>query len=239
MDQAVGLVLMSPPDRFRSALIDALPKSPYKQLMEHFKRVCKATRRMDRMIQLYMDGNFIEASEVSIEVSKLEHEADEIKAHLRRTMTRMILTPISKAEFLEILRSNERIADGCQDVAQILDMRKTKLPEDLHPMFKEFVSHIIEAVDSLRDMMDMLGEVFESTFARIDTQHLVDLGHRVHEHEYKADSINKQLSKAIYALEDKESPLAIFHMMKLADVLDSVADNAENAALTMVNAVSK
>ena len=45
--------------------------------------------------------------------------------------------------------------------------------------------------------------------------------------------------KKIYELEDKESPLAIFHMMKLADVLDSVADNAENAALRMVTAVSK
>jgi predicted phosphate transport protein (TIGR00153 family) len=230
---------MSPPDHFRSALIDALPKSPYKQLMEHFKRVCKAARKMDRMIQLYMDGKFNEAAEVSVEVSKLEHEADEIKAHLRGSMTRMILTPISKDEFLEILRSNERIADGCQDVAQILDMRQTKIPEELHPMFKEFVSHIVDAVDSLRDMMDMLGEVFESTFARVDTTALIELGHHVHEHEYKADSINKQLSKKIYELEDRESPLAIFHLMKLADVLDSVADNAENAALRMVTAVSK
>jgi predicted phosphate transport protein (TIGR00153 family) len=207
--------------------------------MEHFKRVCKGTRKMDRMIHLYMEGNFHEASELSVEVSKLEHEADEIKAHLRRSMTRMILTPISKNDFLEILRSNERIADSCQDVAQILDMRQTKIPEDLHPMFKEFTSHIIDAVDALRDMMDMLGEVFESTFARVDTQALIELGHRVHEHEYKADSINKQLSKKIYSLEDTESPLAIFHLMKLADVLDSVADNAENAALRMVTAVSK
>jgi len=61
----------------------------------------------------------------------------------------------------------------------------------------------------------------------------------VHEHEYKADSVNKELSRAIYALEGKESPMALVHMMRFTDVLDSVADNAENAALRMVLVVSK
>ena len=65
------------------------------------------------------------------------------------------------------------------------------------------------------------------------------MGHHVHEHEYKADSVGKALSKAIYALEGSESSLAIFHLMKFADVLDKVADNAENAANKIILVVSK
>ncbi len=216
-----------------------MPGSPYKILDEHFKRVCKATRKLDRMVRLYLEGDFSEAASLSVEISKLEHEADELKRNLRASLPKKIFMPIPKGDLLEILASNERIVDTCQDVAQILDMRKTRVPEELHPLFENFLGHIIEAVDSLRDMMNLLEKVLESTFAKVETSEVIALGHMVHEHEYKADSANKQLSKAIYALEGKESPMALFHMMRFSDVLDSVADHAENAALRFVLVVSK
>jgi len=230
---------MSGQDRFRSGLLDTLPQSPYKLLQEHFKRVCKAVRKLDKMLKLYIDGNFPEAASVSVEISRLEHEADVIKRNLRASLPRKIFMPISKEDLLAILASNERIVDACQDVAQILDMRETTIPEELHPLFERFMGHIIDSVDALRDMMNHLERLLESTFAKVETQVVMELGHRVHEHEYKADSVNKELSRAFYSLEGKESPLAIFHMMRFSDVLDAVADNAENAALRMVLVVSK
>ena len=230
---------MTGQDHFRSGLLETLPGSPYKILDEHFKRVCRATRKLDKMVRLYLDREFAEAASLSVEISRLEHEADELKRNLRANLPRKIFMPISKEDLLSILRSNERIVDSCQDVAQILDMRETKIPEDLHPLMESFLGHIIDAVDSLRDMMNLLERLLESTFAKVETREVIALGHMVHEHEYKADSVNKQLSKAIYALEDKESPMALFHMMRFCDVLDSVADYAENAALRMVLVVSK
>jgi predicted phosphate transport protein (TIGR00153 family) len=230
---------MSGHDHFRSGLLETIPGSPYKVLQEHFKRVCKAVRKLDKMVKLYLEGNFTEAASVSVEISRLEREADELKRHLRATLPRKIFMPISKEDLLAILASNERIADTCQDVAQILDMRETKIPDGLHPLLERFLGHIIDAVDSLRDMMNHLERLLESTFAKVETNVIITLGHRVHEHEYKADSVNKELSRAIYALEGKESPMALVHLMRFTDVLDSVADNAENAALRMVLVVSK
>lgn len=230
---------MSGHDHFRSGLLETIPGSPYKVLREHFKKACKAVRKLDKMVKLYLEGDFTEAASVSVEISRLEHEADELKRHLRATLPRKIFMPIPKEDLLAILASNERIVDTCQDVAQILDMRETKIPEELHPLLERFLGHIIDAVDSLRDMMNHLERLLESTFAKVETHEVIALGHRVHEHEYKADSVNKELSKAIYALEGKESPMALIHMMRFTDVLDSVADNAENAALRMVLVVSK
>jgi predicted phosphate transport protein (TIGR00153 family) len=226
-------------NHFRSGLLEALPSSPYKVLMEHFNRVCRAVRKLDKMVELYMKGEFTEASSVSVEINRLEHEADEIKRHLRANLPRMYLMPISREDLLHILGSNEKIVDSCQDVAQILEMRQTHIPRELHPILEKFMGHIIDAVDALRDIMNHLERLMESTFAKVETDVIMALGHRVHENEYKADTAGKGLSKAIYSLEGKESPMALFHMMRFADVLDSVADNAENAALRMVLVVSK
>ena len=237
--RSLGVELMPPRERSRTSIVDTLPQSPFKILMAHFDRSCRSVHKLNEMIELYLKGDFTEAASLSVEVSRLEHEADEIKRHLRATVPRMILMPISRQDILDILASNERIADSAQDVAQILDMRETVFPKAIHPMLKRFIRHVMDSVEALRDMMKHLEKVLARTFARIETQEVIALGHHVHEHEYKADSTNKQLSKAIYALEGKENPLAIFHMMRFTDVLDSVADNAENAALKIVLVVSK
>lgn len=230
---------MPNPDRFRSPLVQAMPESPFKVLMAHFDRCCMSVKKLKEMIDLYTKGDFTEASSVSVDISRLEHEADEIKRHLRATIPRLIFMPISKQDVLDILASNERIADSAQDVAQILGMRETSLPEEIHPLLERFVGHVVDSVQALRDMMEHLDKVLESTFARVETQEVIEMGHHVHEHEYKADSAGKGLSKVIYGLEGRESPLACFHMMRFIDVLDQVADNAENAALKIVIVVSK
>jgi predicted phosphate transport protein (TIGR00153 family) len=223
----------------RASVVDALPTSPFKLLMEHFNRACEAVHKLKHMIALYIEGDFNEAALVSVEISRLEHEADEIKRHLRTHIPRLILMPVSRQDILDILSSNERIADCAQDVAQILDMRQTKIPEDLRPQFEQFCGNVIESVDALRSMMVQLETVLESTFARIETEEVIEMGHHVHEHEYKADSANKALSKAIYQLEGEVSPLAVIHLMRFTDVLDKVADAAENAANKIVLIVSK
>jgi predicted phosphate transport protein (TIGR00153 family) len=118
-------------------------------------------------------------------------------------------------------------------------MRQTKIPNELRPHFERFCGNVIDSVEALREMMDHLDDVLESTFARIDSEEVIAIGHHVHEHEYKADTANKELTKEIYQLEDKMSPLAIVHLMRFTDVLDGVADSAENAANKIVLIVSK
>ncbi len=223
----------------RASVLDALPSSPFKILMEHFNRACRAVHKMKIMIELYLEGKYDEAASVSVEISRLEHEADDIKRHLRAHIPRLILMPVSRQDILDILSSNERIADSAQDVAQILDMRQTEIPKELRPQLERFCGNVIDCVDALRSMMEHIETVLESTFARIETEEVLEMGHHVHEHEYKADTANKELSKAIYQLEGKISPLAVIHMMRFTDVLDKVADSAENAANRIVLIVSK
>jgi predicted phosphate transport protein (TIGR00153 family) len=230
---------MSKPERYRSSLADALPDSPYKMLMAHYGKVILAVEKLEEMLNLYLKEEYSEAATISVEISKLEHEADEVKRHMRTTLPRMILMPISRQETLDILTSVERIADSAQDVAQILDMRQTNVPDEICPLVLRFVGHVIDSVRALGDMMGHMNRLLESSFAKVETREIIELGQHVHEHEYKADCVNKQLSKKIYALEGRESPLAIVHMMRFLDVLDGVADNAENAALKIVLVVSK
>ncbi len=230
---------MPNPDHFRSPLTDTLPQSPYKMLMAHFDRVQLCVENLSEMFDLYLKCEFDKASELSVKISHYEHEADQIKVHMRHSLPRMIFMPISRQEMLDLLTDNERIADKAQDVAQSLDLRQTRIPKELHADILAFVGHVVGSVRALKHMLDHLGKLMESSFARSEIQKVIETGHLVHEGEYKADAVNKQLAKKIYALEDKESTMALIHLMRVLRTLDSVADHAENSALRMVVIASK
>jgi predicted phosphate transport protein (TIGR00153 family) len=208
-------------------------------LMAHFDRVQLCVENLREMFDLYLAGEFHKASELSHKISRYEHEADQIKVHMRHSLPRMIFMPVSRPEMLDLLTSNERIADKAQDVAQSLDLRQTKVPEALHADICAFVNFVVDAVRALKDMLDHLGKLMESSFARSEIQKILEIGQRVHEGEYKADAINKQLARRIYALENTESTMTLIHLMRVLRTLDSVADHAENSALRMVVIASK
>ena len=106
-------------ERLRKPAVEKMPETPFEMLMGHFDRVLKAVDKMAEMIDLYLKGDFGSAGEASVIVSRLEHEADEIKTHMRQTLPRLIFTPISRQDMLDLLTENERIADTAQDVAQV------------------------------------------------------------------------------------------------------------------------
>jgi predicted phosphate transport protein (TIGR00153 family) len=222
-----------------ATIADALPHSPFKMLKAHFELTLEAVHKMRKMIAVYCEGEFSEAEQLSVEISNLEHEADEVKRHMRTSMPRMFFMPVAKQDLLDLLTHNERIADAAQDVAQILDMRRTEVPEELKPLLKRFVVNVVESVEALGRMMSSFETILESTFARDEVREVVEMSHEVHEHEYKADVAGKELAKAIYALEGRVSPVTITHLMRFSDVIDNVADQAENAALRMALIVSK
>ena len=225
--------------RFKTDAPEPMPEAPYEMLMAHFDKVLRSVDKMAEMVDLYLRGEFDAAAKLSATVSRHEHEADEIKTHMRRTMPRLIFMPISRQDMLDLLTENERIADTAQDVAQILDLRQTKVPKSLHPLVRKYVEHVVQSVKALEVMMGHLGTLLEGSFSKGEAQKLLELGLRVHEHEYEADGLNKAAAKAVYALEGKESAVTIFHLLRFLDVLDGVADHAENASLKMVVVVSK
>jgi len=216
-----------------------MPEGPFEMLVAHFDRVLRSVDKMAEMVDLYLKGDFDGASRLCAAVSAHEHEADDIKTHMRRSLPRLIFMPVSRQDLLDLLTENERIADTAQDVAQILDLRRTRVPRSLHPLVRRYVEHVVLSVKALEAMMQHFGTLLEGSFSKGESQKLMELGLRVHEHEYEADGVNKAAARAVYALEGKESAVTIFHLLRFLDVLDGVADHAENASLKMVVVVSK
>jgi predicted phosphate transport protein (TIGR00153 family) len=81
--------------------------------------------------------------ELHNQMSKTEHEADQIKTAMRDNISKMYFLSVGRLEFSQFLAYQDDVADAAEDFAVVLLIRKTKLPEELKSDFMNFVEQVI------------------------------------------------------------------------------------------------
>ncbi len=210
----------------RSTLEDALFESPFDGMKKHSKIIKKAINEFKKGVHHYSAGDFEEAQECFDEVSNLEHKADKIKVHIRENLPRFIFMPITRDDFLKLLKETDSILDYAEDVSVLLPMRKERIPEEVREDFKKFSVKIFEAVEQFEEMMTIFSELLESSFSKKSKEKARELQKELSQREYEADKIEKRISESLFNYD--EQPLTAVHLLKVVDRMDSIADHSEN-----------
>jgi predicted phosphate transport protein (TIGR00153 family) len=218
-------------EHFRAPLIDTLrKKSPFGQLLDHMGKVKECICILREGLVKYYTGDYKGFSEIAKEVSELEHEADIIKGNIRNHLPSSILMPVDKGRFLWTLREQDAILDHAENLVEMLDMRHTKIPEELQPLFIEHCKLVMETVEAMELAVENIRDLAESGFSKREREHTKQYVHKVHDWEYMADQKRYEAAKGIYKLEKKLEPMDVYHLLKIIDWVDDIADHAENVA---------
>ncbi|RLF36981.1 MAG: TIGR00153 family protein [Thermoplasmata archaeon] len=218
-------------NHFRAPVKDTFRrKSPFNQLLEHMEKVRECIDILGDGIVRYYMRDYKNFSEISEKVSKLEHEADLIKGNLRNHLPNTLFMPVDKGKFLWALREQDAILDHAENLAVMLDMRHTKIPKELQPLFIDHAKLVMKTVKAMEDAVSNIRDLVETSFVKRERKQTKEYIYKVHELEYKADKKKYELTKGIYALEKKLDPMDVYHLLKIADWVDDIADHAENVA---------
>lgn len=205
-------------------------KSPFDQLLEHMGKVKECIDILGDSLIRYYKGDYKGFSEISENVSRLEHEADQIKRNIRNHLPTSILMPVDKGKFLWALREQDSILDHAENLVQMLDMRHTKIPKELQVLFIDHAQLVIGTVKTMEDAVQNIRDLVESSFVKREREQTKRYIHKVHELEWAADQKKYEMTKGIYKLEKKLGPMDVYHLLKIADWVDDIADHAENVA---------
>ncbi len=216
-------------DYMRTPILQTLRKSPFAGLQEHFKYVKSGILVLKETVNYYLAEDYTNFKKSAEKVYKYEHKADTIKGNIRNHLPKFIFTPIDKRDFLALLKETDGILDTAQDIAVLLDMRKTKVPPEVKKGFQQVVKKGIETVKTLSRAMEMLNIMLETSFGGKTREDLKIEIHRIHILEHESDVIEKKISKILFNTEDSD-PIAIVHLLKITDRIGCIADHAENAA---------
>lgn len=211
----------------RIPFISLFITSPFDALQEHAEKVKECTWAFQQAIECHTSKNCKTFENYRQEIIKLESEADAIKRRLRGHLPKGTLMPVDKFQLFRYLREQDQVLDAVEDALDWISYRSEPgIPKELEKDFFLLVDANIEPIEELSRMVAEARKYFKS-FSEKQRKIVKDIIHNLRQKEHEADKIEDKIKEKIFNL--KTDPVTVFHMVRLAETIGSIADHAENA----------
>lgn len=210
---------------------------PFDGILEHAEKVKECAWAFQQAIECLGSGNYQKFGEYRNEVDKLESQADKIKQRIRATIPRQSRLPVEKFQLYLYIKEQDNVLDGVEDCLNWISYREdTGFPETLKKDFYGFVDAILSPIEELSVMVTEAKKYFEG-YSERQRQVVIDIIHSLRKSEHDADQLEDKLKRDIFT--QGLDATTVFHLVKLADLIGSIADSAENAGDLMRTMLSK
>ena len=204
--------------------------SPFGALAEHTKKVHDCVKLLLPLSEALIEGDHEKIVELHDEMSKTEHEADEIKNEIRDQISKVFLLSVGRHEVLKFLSAQDDVADAAEDFAVVLGLRRTTLHDSLKDDFREFVAKVIDVSERFLDIADDLAVLAEASFEGEHAEKVLAAIEKISEEEWEADKLQRRFAKHYYEIEDQLDPTTLVFYDRYCRLLGEVANCAEKCA---------
>ena len=171
------------------------------------------------------------------EINRLENEADTIKRRIRGHIPKRTMTPVSTFLIFRYLKQQDGVIDAVQDTLDWISYKsETKIPSDLERDFALLVNAVIDPIENLASMVAEAKKYFKSYSEkqRVVVKNIIN---KLHQQEREADKFEDIIKRKIFNM--KMDAVSIIYLVKLAEIIGSIADHSQNAGDMMRAMLSK
>jgi predicted phosphate transport protein (TIGR00153 family) len=214
-------------------------QSPFGPIHEHMLKVKDCVDKLPELKETFLNNEHVRLYEVFEEVCKLEHKADVVKQEIREHLPKTYFLPVGRGDILQFLNSQDAIADAIEDVAVMITMRETTVPESLKETFGILFDRVYDTCDFAFEVSGEIKKLVETGFGGYEASKVSELIIKTEESEWKADKAQMTLSKLLFKDEKSIDAVSILILDKIIVRLGKVANNAEASADMMRNLLAK
>jgi len=164
------------------------------------------------------------------QICRITDEVGQIKLSLYAQIKNMHFHPTGGYAISQYLACQDKVANSAQEFADLLVLRKTAIPIELHADFRAFVSHVVNVSRGATCLMQGLSPEAQTLCADTELGGLPDPVREVCDGKGQARRLRRKFTRRVYSLEEQLDPVAIMLLDNCCAVLHQVADNAEHAA---------
>ena len=191
----------------RIPFISMFMTSPFEGLLEHAEKVKECTWSFQQAIECHITEQCESFEAFRQEVDSLESEADAIKRRIRGHLPKGTLMPIDKFELFRYLHEQDKVLDSVEEAL-------------------DWISFRAEPVEEMCRMVSEARKYFAS-FSEKQRELIKDIIHTLRKQEHEADKVEDGIKARVLNLQI--DPVTVYHMIRLAETIGSIADHAENA----------
>lgn len=205
-------------------------RSPFSPLQTHLKKVGLCFEALSSVFSKLSSLDAKALEKASLEIAKLEHDADITKNDIRNHLPKSLFLPIDRGQFLEILSLQDTLADKCEDIAFILTLHPMTpvgtLEEDIISFFDKAKSVFKSAVKIIQE----IDELLESSFGGQEAEKVRAMVDITASLELEVNKMQKALLKQLYDKGNALSPPSFTFWASLINEIAVLSHTAEKLA---------
>jgi predicted phosphate transport protein (TIGR00153 family) len=221
----------------RIPFISLFVSSPFEGLQEHAEKVKECAWVFHEAIECIIMQRCEDFEHFREKIDNLESEAAAIKRRIRGHLPKGTLLAVDKFQLFRYLREQDKVLDAVEEGLDWISFRSTAgIPEVLEKDFMLLAEAVMEPIEELSKMVAEARKYF-SNFSEPQRRQVKNIIHTLRQHEHEADKLEDAVKEKIF--NSIEDAVAVFHLVRLAEIIGSIADHAENAGDMMRSMVAK
>jgi hypothetical protein len=201
--------------------------SPFEGLLDHAEKIKECVWAFQQAMECHITEQCDRFEEFRKEVDNLESQADAVKRRIRGHLPKGTLMPVDKFELFRYLHEQDKVLDAVEEALDWISFRSEPgIPNALH---KDFFLLVDAVLDPVEEMCRMVAEArkYFANFSEKQRRLIKDIIHTLRRQEHEADKVEDAIKAKV--LNMQIDPVTVFHMIRLAETIGSIADHAENA----------
>lgn len=201
--------------------------SPFEGLQEHAEKVKECAWAFQQAIECHLAEKCRTFEEFRQEVIQLETEADAIKRRIRGHLPKGTLMPVYNFLLFRYLREQDAVIDAVEDALDWISFRSDPgIPPELEKEIVVLADAVIDPIEELSKMVVEARKYFKnySEDQRVIIKNII---HTLRHQEHEADKAEDVVKQKVLNMDI--DAVTVFHVVRLAEIIGSIADHAENA----------
>lgn len=204
--------------------------SPISLLCDHFDKVLECANKVRELFAALNNNEYEKIVKLKVEISELENSADKIKNKIRNEFIKRRLFSIDKNTFFEILSIQDGIADKCEDLGVLLNLRKLQIIPEMKENLELMVEKNVECVQIAQKILKYFDELTLTSFGGKDTEIIKELIEEVAYKEHEADEFQSEVLKVLFKSEDNLKYTEFFLWVQTLKTLSDLSNYSEKLA---------
>ena len=201
--------------------------SPVDPMQEHMAKVYACASELVPLFNAVINEDWETVKKTQQKISSLEQEADVLKKALRMNLPKGLFMPMSRQDLLEVLLTQDRIANKSKDIAGIILGRHMTLPEVVQEDYIRFVQRCVDACKQAKKAINELDELVETGFSGQEIKIVSDMITKLDEIESDTDNLQSGIRTQLFAIEKDLPPVDVMFLYKIIEATGEVADSSQ------------
>lgn len=205
-------------------ILDLFAESPMKPMQTHMQKVEQCVDLLPSFFEAVYAENWDEMMNIQKQTRAMENEADELKKALRLNLPKGLFMPVSRIDLLNLLSSQDKIANKAKDIAGLITGRRMRFPESVQADLKNYIVRSIDATKQAGKAIRQLDELLESGFKGREVTIAAEMITKLDEIENDVDVLQIKMRRRLFDLEENLPAVDVMFFYKVIEWIGDLAD---------------